>query len=253
MIDAMVDAFIDALPLTGFTKTAFAAGPTATRRAPVSAQVEVSGPMEPGDPDLVKQLQDEAVRAGREGRHQEAVDGFEHVLRLDPESGTAHLNLGKALIRLGDPGAAIEHLQAAVAIDTPASEARADLIQAHFNTAAAAFNRGDMLAAIANYRRVIELDGTDKEARRHLVVALARGGRTDAALLEAARLDQDAPHDPDAQLDIGIVLAVAGRFLAARDRFQQALSLRPGWDAAQRQLSALPEDAMTTSTADDRH
>ena len=36
MIDAMVDAFIDALPLTEFTKTAFAAGPPAARRAPVS-------------------------------------------------------------------------------------------------------------------------------------------------------------------------------------------------------------------------
>ena len=134
-----------------------------------------------------------------------------------------------------------------------ASEARADLIRAHFNAAAAAFNRGDMLTAIANYRRVIELDGSDKEARRHLAVALALGGRTDAALLEAARLDQDALHDPDIQLDIGIVLAVAGGFLAARDRFHQALSLRPGWDAAQRQLYALPEDAMTTPTADDRH
>src|SRR5262249_46805447 len=152
----------------------------------------------------------------------EAVDGFEPVLRLDPESGTAHLNLGKALIRLGDPGAAIEHLQAAVAIEIPLPEARADLIQAHFNAAAAAFNRGEMLPAIANYRRVIELDPTDKEARRHLATALARSSRIDAALLEAARLDQDALDDPDIQLDIGIVLAVAGRLPAAPDRFQRA-------------------------------
>lgn len=248
-IDAMVDAFIDALPLTEFRKIAFAAGPAA-RRASGSGPVEVSGPVEPHDPELVEQLHDEAVQAGREGRLQEAVDGFEHVLRLDPESGTAHLNLGKALIRLGDPGTAIEHLQAAVAIEMPLSEVRADLIRAHFNAAAAAFNRGEMLPAIANYRRVIELDPSDKEARRHLAVALARGGRIDAALLEAARLDQDGLDDPDIQLDIGIILAVAGRLSAARDRFQRALSLRPGWDAAQHQLDALPEQAMTPGADD---
>lgn len=239
-IDAMVDAFIDVLPLTEFREIAFAAGPAA-RRASGSGPVEVSGPVEPDDPELVEQLHDEAVRAGREGRHQDAVDGFEHVLRLDPESGTAHLNLGKALIRLGDPEAAIEHLQAAVAIEIPLSEVRADLIRAHFNAAAAAFNCGDMPPAIANYRRVIELDPSDKEARRHLAVALARSGRIDAALLEAARLDQDALDDPDIQVDIGIVLAVAGRLPAARDRFQRALSSRPGWDAAQQQLDALPK------------
>lgn len=114
------------------------------------------------------------------------------------------------------------------------------MIRAHFNAAAAAFNRGDMPSAIANYQRVSELDPADKEARRHLAVALARGGRIDSALLEAARLDHGNEDDPDIQLDIGVVLALAGQLPAARDRFQRALSLRPGWDIAERQLAALP-------------
>jgi tetratricopeptide (TPR) repeat protein len=238
-VDAMIDAFVAALPQTDFGKIAFAAGP-ATQRASTSEPDEVSGPLEPDDRALVEQLHDEAVRAGCEGRHQEAADGFEGVLRLDPESGSAHLNFGKALIQLGDPEAAIEHLQAAVAIEVPLPQARPDLIRAHFNAAAAAFNRRDMPSAIANYQRVCELDPADKVARRHLAVALARGGRIDAALLEAARLDHGGDDDPDIQLDIGIVLALAGRLPAARDRFQRALSLRPGWDTAQRQLAALP-------------
>lgn len=241
-VDAMVDAFIDALPLTEFGKIAFAAGST-RQRASTSEPAEVSGSVEPDDRGLIEQLHDDAVRAGREGRHQEAANGFERVLRLDPESGSAHLNLGAALIQLRAPEAAIEHLQAAVAIEVPLSEARADLIRAHFNAAAAAFNRGEMGPAIANYQRVIELDPSDKETRRHVAVALARGGRVDAALLEAARLDQDGRDDPDIQLDIGIVLAAAGRLFEARDRFQRALSLRPGWDVAQQQLDTLPEQA----------
>jgi len=249
-VDAMVDAFIAALPQTEFGDIAFAAGPT-RERVSASEPAEVSGPVEPDDPGLVEQLHDEAVRAGREGRHQEAANDFERVLRLDPENGSAHFNLGKALIQLNDPEAAIEHLQAAVAIEVPLSEARADLIRAHFNAAAAAFNRADMPSATANYQRVCELDPSDNEARRHLAVALARGGRIDASLLEAARLDQAGHDDPDILLDIGIVLAVAGRLSAARDRFRRALSLRPGWDSAQQQLDALPEPA-TASSADRR-
>jgi tetratricopeptide (TPR) repeat protein len=246
----MVEAFIAALPQTEFGDIAFAAGPS-RERVSASEPAEVSGPIEPDDPGLVEQLHDEAVRAGREGRHQEAAVGFERVLRLDPENGSAHFNLGKVLIQLNDPEAAIEHLQAAVAIEVPLSEARSDLIRAHFNAAAAAFNRRDMPSAMANYQRVCELDPSDNEAHRHLAVALARGGRIDAALLEAARLDRAGHDDPDIQLDIGIVLAVAGRLSAARDRFQRALSLRPGWDAAQQQLDAFPEPA-TGLSADGR-
>lgn len=163
-VDAMVDAFVAALPQTEFAKIAFAAGPTG-ERASTGAPAEVSGPVEPDNPGLVKQLHDEAVRAGREGRYQEAADGLERVLCLDPESGSAHLNLGKTLIQLKEPEAAIEHLQAAVSIEVPLSKARADLIRAHFNAAAAAFNRGDTQSAIANYQRVCELDSSDNEAR----------------------------------------------------------------------------------------
>ena len=238
-VDAMVDAFIAALPQTEFGKVAFAAGPT-RERVSASEPTEVSGPVKPDDPGLIEQLHDQAVRAAREGRHQKAADGFQRVLHLDPESGSAHLNLGKAMIQLNDPEAAIEQLQEAVAIEVPLSTVRPDLIRAHFNAAAAAFNRGDMLSATANYQRVCELDPSDNEARRHLAVAQARGGRIDAALLEAARLGQAGDHDPDIQLDIGIVLAVAGQLSAARDRFQRALSLRPGWHAAQQQLDAMP-------------
>jgi Flp pilus assembly protein TadD len=249
-VDATVDAFIAALPLTEFGDIAFAAGPT-RERVSATGPAGVSGPVELNDPGLVEQLHNEAIRAGREGRHQEAADGFERVLRVDPENGSAHFNLGKALIQLNDPDGAIEHLQAAVATEVPLSRARADLIRAHFNAAAAAFNRDDMPSATPNYQRVCELDPSDNEARRHLAVALARGGRIDAALLEAARLDQGGRADPDIELDIGIVLAVASQFSAARDRFQRALSLRPGWDAAQQQLDVLPEPG-TAPSADGR-
>lgn len=241
-VDAMVDAFIAALPQTSFGEIAFAAGPT-TARAAASETEEVPGAVQPEDVELVDRVLDESVEAGREGRHQEAADGFLRALDLDPENGVTHLNLAKALIELGDTDAAVEHLLSAMAIDVPLSEARRDLIQAHFNSAAAAFSRGDMPTAIANYRRVCELDTSDTEAQRHLAVALARDGRIDAALLEAARLAEIGNGDPDIQLDIGIVLAEAGRLAAARKRIQSAISLRPGWDTAQRLLNAMPAPA----------
>jgi tetratricopeptide (TPR) repeat protein len=151
-VDAMVDVFIAALPETDFGRVAFAAGPTNSRPAPEAEGV--AGPTSPADPVLVEHLFEQAVSAGNAGRHEDAADGFGRVLGLDPENGGAHLNLAKALIQLGDPESAIEHLQAATAIEVPKADARPDLIQAHFNAAAAAFNRGDSPVAIANYRRV---------------------------------------------------------------------------------------------------
>lgn len=237
-VDTMVDAFIGILPETAFGRIAFAGG-AAKDREHVTAQTDVSGPREPSDPSLVERLHDEAVEAARDGRYQDAIDGFQRALDLDPESGTMRLNLAKALVQNNDPGAAIEHFQAAVAIEIPLADIRADLVQAHFNAGAAAFNGENLPSAIGNYRRACELDPSDIEARRHLAVALARNGRIDAALIEIARIDQVSDEDPDAQLDAGIVLTAAGELAGARNRFERALVLRPGWNQAQRRLDEL--------------
>jgi tetratricopeptide (TPR) repeat protein len=236
-VDRMVDAFIRALPLTDFARLAFLSRPTTGEK--VEAQ-EVAAPLEPANPELVKQIEDYAVTAGHNGRHREAAEGFQRVLDLDPERGGAHLNLARALLQLDQPEKAIEHLQMAAAIDAPPSEVQRDLIRAHFNAAAKAFNRGDLPAAIANYRRVCELAPDDREARRHLAVALVRSGRVDAALAQVAELDLSGSEDAATQLDIGIVLAVVGRYELARERFELALTLRPGWDEPRAQLKALP-------------
>ncbi len=236
-VDRMVDAFIRDLPQTDFATLAFLSRPTTGEK--VKAQ-EVAAPLESTNPDLVKQIEDDAVAAGHDGRHREAAEGFQRVLDLDPESGGAHLNLARALLQLDQPEKAIEHLQMAAAIDEPASEVQRDLIRAHFNAAAEAFNRGNLPAAIANYRRVCELAPDDREARRHLAVALVRSGRVDAALAQVPELSLSGSEDANTQLDIGIVLAVAGRYELARERFELALSLRPDWDEPRAQLKALP-------------
>jgi len=77
-VDAMVDAFVAALPQTEFGKIAFAAGPTA-KRASASEPVEVTGPVEPDNPELLKQVRDDAIHAGLEGRHQEALRPQRHT------------------------------------------------------------------------------------------------------------------------------------------------------------------------------
>ena len=245
-VDAMVDAFLAVLPVTDFARLALAAGPTGDR-SETTTPPKVSSLQKPEDPKLVQKIFEKAVKAGRKGRNEDAVAGFARVIQLDPENGTAHFNLALALMSLDQYETAIEHLEAAQAIELPPAEVTPPLIRAHFNAAVAAFNRGDIPPAIANYRRVCELAPGDSEARRHLAVALARGGRIDAALTEAARLDREDQGDADVQLDIGIVLRLAGQVDQAKARFQRALDLRPGWTEAQHQLHNFESRAQTRS------
>lgn len=235
-VDAMVDAFIAALPGNSFRRMAFAAGPTGARPKP--APEEVAGPTEPHDVAVVETAFQEALDAGTAGDHQRAANEFRRVIELDPENADAHFNLAEALLSLDEPGEAIEHLQAAAAIALPMEQVRRLLMRAHFNHGAAAYTRGDMSIAAANYRRVCELDPADREARWRLAESLARDGRIDAALLEVAKLDSDKANEDDAraQLAIGLVLQTAGQVSEAKCRYERALELKPGWETATKML-----------------
>ncbi|HZS14362.1 MAG TPA: tetratricopeptide repeat protein [Candidatus Dormibacteraeota bacterium] len=226
-VDAMVDAFIQALPESDFGRVAFAAGPTSSRIA--TPQADAAAAAAQHDPTMVERLFEEATSAGELGDHATAATKFSRVLELDPENGDARLNLAEALLQLNEPEAAIDHLVAATAIGISAAEVGDRLVRAYFNAAAAAYNRGALATAVANYRRVCELAPSDVEARRRLAVTLARDGHLDAALMEAARVNRVAAEDADAQCDIGMVALLAGQVDLAGRHLHRALDLRPGW------------------------
>jgi Flp pilus assembly protein TadD len=70
-------------------------------------------------------------------------------------------------------------------------------------------------------------------------VALAGTGRLDAAADAAQRLTAAAPHDPRGYIDLGVILARAGRREEAQSVFQAGLEAVPGNQDLQRNLELL--------------
>ena len=66
----------------------------------------------------------------RHGSLAEAMEHFEHALRLKPDLAIAHANWGLALTKQGRPSAAIEHFQRALSIQPDLVIARVGLVLA---------------------------------------------------------------------------------------------------------------------------
>jgi tetratricopeptide (TPR) repeat protein len=72
----------------------------------------------------------QANQAYREGRFQEAVDGYQNLVNSGRWSANLFYDLGNAWFRLGDFGKAIVNYQRALALDPPHPEASANLRRA---------------------------------------------------------------------------------------------------------------------------
>lgn len=121
----------------------------------------------------------------RAGRYAEAVPAFRDLVRLHPSFG-AHAGLGRALLRSGDPTAAIDHLRQAMRLRTDKADACADLawiLATHPDPA-----RRDAAQALQIGQRAVELTGNaDPAALDSLAAAYANAGRFDEAISTAQR------------------------------------------------------------------
>ena len=89
-----------------------------------------------------------------------AIREFRIVLNLDPERAEAHYRIGLALLK-SDQKTALEELRAASSM----APCRVEIIRA---LARAAFDAGDWSTAAAQFRRILAWSPADKEALRNL-------------------------------------------------------------------------------------
>ncbi len=171
-----------------------------------------------------------------EGRFAEAAEAFRQMVAADPEEPIAHMDLGTALLQLGDvngalakyqeslrlsPGnprlhynlglvytlqkaysKALKHYQNAVELD-PGFE------NAHFNVANLLMRLGEMAQAGQHYRNVNELNPSHAFARFMQAMTLVKMGRYPAArtLLEASH--QALPEEIDITHALARLLAAS--------------------------------------------
>jgi serine/threonine-protein kinase len=150
----------------------------------------------------------------------EAVRFFMVCTALRPESPGPYINLGSALVRVGELEEGIAAYRRALTL-TP------ETALAHANLGHALFQKGDTAGAIAAWRRALELSPDDPGYYNDLGAALVRRGDLDGAV---ASFRKAVALKPDYELpatNLGAILHRQGKFREAVTVYREFLKSAP--------------------------
>ena len=155
---------------------------------------------------------------------------FRSVLTKNPESATAHSNLGGALLNKGSVDEAIIHLRRAVAIEP-------DYQFGHYNLGTALLQIGQTNEAVSELRTALKINPNDPKAYYTLGNALSKKGEHDEAAASYERAVTLQPDFPDAQCNLANLLLEKGEIDRALAHYRAALQLEPNNPAAHYNLA----------------
>ncbi len=143
-----------------------------------------------------------------------------HIIALNPQARSAHLNLGDALYKQGRYEEALEATRVAVEQDPDSFNAR--------NNLGAVLSKLSHLEEAENHlRRAIALDPQARDAYVNLGAVLYKQGRYEEALEVARVVVEQAPDSFKAHVNLGAVLSELGRFEEAENHLRRAIALDP--------------------------
>ena len=160
----------------------------------------------------------------------EAIQQYEHALRISPAAVDAHINLGLALVQLGRMAEAIAHYEAAIRINP-------DHVEAHNNLGHALAQTGRMAEAIAHYEQAVRLRPDYALAHTNLGIALVQTGRAQEAVDQFETVLRINPDSAETCTNLGNVLFQMGRFREAAEKFEEALRINPNDAPTRKALS----------------
>jgi tetratricopeptide (TPR) repeat protein/tRNA A-37 threonylcarbamoyl transferase component Bud32 len=153
-------------------------------------------------------------------RSTDAVRYLTAAVALRPDSPGAHLNLGYALERRGEPTEAAAEYRRALDLDAKYSAA-------HNNLGNVLLRLGKADEGLAAYRRALALSPRDPMSQANIGHALLEQGKAEeAAAAQRRALEFDRRYVP-AHVGLGNALAELGQMDKALAAYRQALSLDP--------------------------
>jgi len=199
-------------------------------KKPADALLELKRAAElaPRDPENLAHL---AAALQQLGRSDEARDQYNQALQVDPANvsaltGLAGLDL--AASRLDDAESDCRRAIAVAPKDPKTHATLADILQ----------NKGDVQGSLAEYRQAVALDPSIPALHFALGSALFRNHDVAGAIPEleqAARLDPSAyRHD-----QLGVAYATSGNMTSARQEFEAAIRVNPGYAPAKKHIGML--------------
>ena len=151
---------------------------------------------------------------------QDSESLFRHAIAVTTDNHIAHINLGKALLELGNPDEAVVHLAKAVRL-TP------DDPEAQYNLGTALVMQAKPDKAIACFSEALRLNPDYGDAHGNLGITLMRQGKPDQGSAHLAAAVKLKPDDPQLHCNLGLALLELNRPREAADQFSQALRLNP--------------------------
>ena len=167
------------------------------------------------------------IREGQ-GRQHEAVAHYQAALRLEPDYLPARANLGNALSKAGDFGAAAAAYERVIAVNPGFPGVQDELAFARYKLGNALGNSGRYDEAIQSYAEALRHKPGYAEARANLGLALANAGRSQEAIAQLEEAVRVNPGYALAQAYLGFALAGTGRLPEAINHYEAALALNPG-------------------------
>jgi Flp pilus assembly protein TadD len=164
------------------------------------------------------------------GRTDAAIAYYTQALKLQPAAQTARRNLARLYLRTGQlPEAAREFRELLKSLPSDS--------EAQLNLATILLVQGDSSQAISLLTDVVGKHPDSYEAHMDLGLAFfsKKDPRARLHLETALRLN---PESPEAAYNLGVLEAEEGHLESARDLYQRALRLRPGY---QKPLDRLAE------------
>ncbi len=181
---------------------------------------------------------DHAVAAARAahceqqvGRVQAAVDRYERLVQRHPDYVDPWVNLANLAWAHGDAQSAEQYFQAALAADPWFAQS-----YGYYGMFLA--SQDQPRAAVSNLQKALRLDPAWEALRLELALALVQMGQPEEALRELARAHEVMPATPRSQLVRGDALARLGRPVEARAAWEAGLRLNPADVDLQRRLQA---------------
>ena len=167
------------------------------------------------------------------GQWKNSITLFKHAISVTenqyPNFSNAYYNLGHALEKKGDIGAAITHYKTAIKINP-------DSFQTYINLGKILSGVSRFEEAKAYYKEAIRVKPNSHIAHYNLANTLSRQGDMEKAITHYKTAIKINPNYLEAHSNLGILLAQQGSLKEAINYFQEALRLKPDLISARKNL-----------------
>ncbi len=165
------------------------------------------------------------IEAARREDWKTAVEQFRVAISMNPTDHLAYYNLGLALMQARSVWSAPPSDEEIIGSFMKALEADPDHRDSHFVLGSVLGKAGRDAGAAYHYGEAHRIDPMDDESHLLWALSLSRLGRTQQALEEMEKLVINHPDNPRGLINVGTLLAQAGRVDEAIVQYERILAL----------------------------